>query len=192
MRNFQDRLDAIEDKIRSADFRENKGLGNEVGYYVFHYPPDKEIRVRNHIEHLKSRNLKGLDGYELVVFDLYDMIIDILEEEGFMEQIFNFEKKKGFDRITKAVGNLLKINDNDSMIVKRIEENTPQDAVVFLTGIGKCYPILRSHKILNNLHQAMDRVPVVLFYPGKFDGQQLILFESLKDNNYYRAFPLID
>jgi hypothetical protein len=192
MGDFQSQLDAIEDKIRSADFRENKGLGNEVGYYVFNYPPDKEIRVRNHIEHLKSRNSKGLDGYELVVFDLYDMIIDILEEEGFMKQIFNFEKKKGFDRITKAVGNLLKINDNDSMIVKRIEENTPQDAVVFLTGIGKCYPILRSHKILNNLHQAMDRVPVVLFYPGKFDGQQLILFESLKDDNYYRAFPLLD
>lgn len=192
MGDFQSQLDAIEDKIRSADFRENKGLGNEVGYYVFDYPPDKEIRVRNHIEHLKSRNSKGLDGYELVVFDLYDMIIDILEEEGFMKQIYNFEKKKGFDRITKAVGNLLKINDNDSMIVNRIEENTPQNAVVFLTGIGKCYPILRSHKILNNLHQAMDRVPVVLFYPGKFDGQQLILFETLKDDNYYRAFPLLD
>jgi hypothetical protein len=38
----------------------------------------------------------------------------------------------------------------------------------------------------------MDRVPVVLFYPGEFNGQELILFNTLKDDNYYRAFPLVD
>jgi hypothetical protein len=192
MSTFQERLDAIEDKIRSESFRTRTGLGNEVSYFVFHYPPDKELDVRNHIEYLKAKNDKGLDGFKLVVFDLYDMIIDILEEEGFMEQVFKFEKKRGMERITKAVGNLLKINDGDSLMVKMIEENTPEDAVVFLTGIGKCYPILRSHKVLNNLHQSMDRVPVVLFYPGEFNGQELILFNTLKDDNYYRAFPLVD
>ena len=103
-----------------------------------------------------------------------------------------FEKKKGMDRIVKAVGNLLRINDDDSLIVKYIQERTPQEAVVFLTGIGKCYPLLRSHKVLNNLHQAMDRVPVVMFYPGKYDGQELVLFGSIKDDNYYRAFRLVD
>jgi len=192
MSTFQERLEAIEDKIRSESFRTRTGLGNEVSYFVFHYPPDKELDVRNHIEYLKAKNDKGLDGFKLVVFDLYDMIIDILEEEGFVEQVFKFEKKRGMERITKAVGNLLKINDGDSLMVKMIEENTPEDAVVFLTGIGKCYPILRSHKVLNNLHQSMDRVPVVLFYPGEFNGQELILFNTLKDDNYYRAFPLVD
>ena len=117
---------------------------------------------------------------------------DLLEAEGFLEQCVQFEKKKGMDRIVKAVGNLLRINDDDSLIVKYIQERTPQEAVVFLTGIGKCYPLLRSHKVLNNLHQAMDRVPVVMFYPGKYDGQELVLFGSIKDDNYYRAFRLVD
>ena len=192
MLSFQKRLDAIEDKIRSVSFRERTGLGNEVSYYVFQYPPDKEIEVRHHIEHLVARNEKGLDGFKLVVFDLYDMIIDVLEKEGFLEQIFKMEKDRGMDRIIKAVGNLLTINDGNSLMVKTIEDNTPEDAVVFLTGIGKCYPILRSHKVLNNLHQSMDRVPVVLFYPGEFTGKDLVLFKTLKDDNYYRAFPLID
>lgn len=192
MLSFQKRLDAIEDKIKSASFREGTGLGNEVSYYVFQYPPDKELDVRNHIEHLVARNEKGLDEFKLVVFDLYDMIIDVLEKEGFMEQIFKLEKDRGMDRIIKAVGNLLNINDGNSLMVKMIEDNTPEDAVVFLTGIGKCYPILRSHKVLNNLHQSMDRVPVVLFYPGEFTGKDLVLFKTLKDDNYYRAFPLID
>ena len=94
-------------------------------------------------------------------------------------------------QIVKAVGNSLKINDDDSYIVRYIKNNTPENAVVFLTGIGKCYPILRSHKVLNNLHQAFVRVPVVMFFPGTYNEQELILFNELKDDNYYRAFRLV-
>lgn len=192
MLSLEERLDIAEQKIKIESFRQNKGLGNEVGYYVFDYPAEKEMIVRERVKYMKGKNSKGTDGFELVVYDLYDIIIDLLEKEGFMEQCFKFEKKKGMDRIVRAVGNLLQINDGNSLIVKYIEEHTPKDAVVFLVGIGKCYPILRSHKVLNNLHQAIDRVPVVLFYPGKYDGQELILFSEIKDDNYYRAFKLVD
>ncbi len=192
MASLEERLDAAERMIKAENFRQNKGLGNEVGYYVFDYPAEKELMVRERIEYMKAKNSKGTDGFELVVFDLYDIIIDILEEEGFMEQCFKFEKKKGMERIINAVGNLLHINDECSMIVRYIQERTPEDAVVFLVGIGKCYPLLRSHKVLNNMHQAIDSVPVVLFYPGKYDGQELVLFSTIKDDNYYRAFKLVD
>ena len=108
-----------------------------------------------------------------------------------MEKCYAFEKQKGMGQIVKAVGNSLKINDDDSYIVRYIKNNTPENAVVFLTGIGKCYPILRSHKVLNNLHQAFVRVPVVMFFPGTYNEQELILFNELKDDNYYRAFRLV-
>lgn len=192
MESLEERLDAAERIIKTESFRQNKGLGNEVGYYVFDYPADKELIVRERIEYMKCKSSKGADGFELVVYDLYDIVIDILEKEGFMEQCFNFEKKKGMGRIIKAVGNLLQVNDETSLIVQHIQEHTPKDAVVFLVGIGKCYPILRSHKVLNNLNQAIDNVPVVLFFPGKYDGQELILFSEIKDDNYYRAFKLVD
>lgn len=192
MASLEARLDEAERMIKNESFRQNKGLGNEVGYYVFDYPAEKELIVRERIDYMKNKNSKGTDGFELVVFDLYDIIIDILEEEGFLEQCYKFEQKNGFERIIKAVGNLLKVNDADSLLVQYIQRHTPKDAVVFLMGIGKCYPILRSHKVLNNLHQAIDRVPVVLFYPGKYDGQELVLFSTIKDDNYYRAFKLVD
>ena len=192
MAGLSERLDQMERKIKEPSFRQNKGLGNEVGYYVFDYPAEQELLVRERIEYMKAKNAKGTDGFALVVYDLYDIVMDLLEKEGFLEQCFQFEKKKGMERIIKAVGNLLQLNDDGSLIVKHIQENTPKDAVVFLIGIGKCYPILRSHKVLNNLHQTMDRVPVVLFYPGKYDGQELILFAEIKDANYYRAFKLVD
>ena len=76
------------------------------------------------------------------------MVIDILIEKGYLEKCFEFEKKKGFERITKSVGNMLRISSDESLIVQKIREGIPERTVVFLTGIGKIYPILRSHKIL--------------------------------------------
>lgn len=192
MPSLEQRLDQAERLIKTPSFRENKGLGNEVGYFIFDYPPQQELIVRARIEYMKAKNAKAVDGFELVVFDLYDIVIDILEQEGFMEQCFRFEKKKGLERIVKAVGNLLQIDSATGMIVQYIQERTPEEAVIILTGIGKCYPVLRSHKVLNNLHQIIDRVPVVMFYPGKYDGQKLVLFAKIKDDNYYRAFRLVD
>lgn len=192
MTTLEERLDRVERIIKTSSFRQNKGLGNEVGYYVFDYPPEKELQIRERIEYMKVKNLKGTEGFNLVVFDLYDILIDILEEEGFLKQCFNFEKKKGMERIITAVGNLLKIDNDSSTIVEIIKKQTPEDAVIFLTGVGKCYPVLRAHKVLNNLHQSIDKVPIVMFYPGKYDGQTLILFNEIKDDNYYRAFRLAE
>ncbi|MBQ7759005.1 MAG: DUF1788 domain-containing protein [Anaerotignum sp.] len=189
---LEDRLNKAESLMSKPAFRQNKGLGNEVGYYVFDYPAQYELYVRERIEYIRKKNEDSMDDYQVVVFDLYDIIIDILKTKGYLEKCYEFEKKKGFERITKSVGNMLRITSADSLIVKHIKENTPEKAIVFLVGIGKCYPILRSHTVLNNLHQVIDQVPVVMFYPGKYDGQTLMLFSEIKDDNYYRAFKLVE
>ena len=192
MNTLEERLDQAEAMIKKPSFRKNKGLGNEVGYYIFDYPPEQELLVRERVEYIRKKNEQSDDEYRIVVFDLYVIIIEILKEKGYLEKCYEFEKKRGFDRITKAVGNMLRITAKDSLIVNYIRERTPEKAIVFLVGIGKCYPILRSHTVLNNLHQVIDNVPVGMFYPGKYDGQELILFGEIKDDNYYRAFKLVE
>ena len=95
----------------------------------------------------------------------------------------------------QSISDVLRFDDKDSLIIKYIMDNTPDDSVVFLTGVGKSYPILRSHKILNNLHQVMDHCPVILFFPGKYNGNSLNIFgEAANDQNenYYRAFPIVE
>ena len=188
--DLNSRLDEMELAIHKPSFRKNMGRANEVNYWVFDYPPEKELEVRERIEYMKNKNQRGDDDFELVVFDLYDIIIDFLEHKYFMEKCYDFEKKNGMERIIKAVNNSLKIDTSDNLIVKYIKEHTPENAIVFLTGIGKCYPIVRSHKVLNTLHQMFSRCPVVTFYPGIYNEQELILFGEIKDDNYYRAFKL--
>lgn len=192
MLSLEQRLDQVEQIIKKPSFRQNNGLGNEVGYYIFDYPADQELTVRTRVEYIRQKHAEAADGFRVVVFDLYDIVISILQGKGYLEKCFAFEKAKGFERITKAVGNTLRMTSSDNLIVNHIKEHTPDNAVVFLTGIGKCYPLLRSHTILNNLHQVIDHVPVVMFYPGKYDGQELVLFGEIKDDNYYRAFKLVD
>lgn len=191
MMTLDERLDMAEKMIQKPSFRENKGLGNEVGYYIFDYPSDQELYVRERIEYIQKKS-ENSDDYKVVVFDLYEIVIDILKRKGYLEKCYDFEKKKGFERVTRSINNMLRVTSEDSLIVNHIKNNISKNSVVFLVGIGKCYPILRSHTILNNLHQVIDNVPVVLFYPGKYDGQELMLFGEIKDDNYYRAFKLVD
>lgn len=72
-----------------------------------------------------------------MVYDLYDIIIDILEE-GFMEQCFTFENKKGMEHIVRAVDrDLLQVNDEESLIVKYIQEHTPKGGCHISDGSWK-------------------------------------------------------
>ena len=79
MADLSQRLDEMEIAIRKPSFRQSSGRANEVNYWIFDYLPERELEVRERIEYMKKKNAKGTDGFELVVFDLYDLIIDFLE-----------------------------------------------------------------------------------------------------------------
>ena len=53
------RLDAMEAAIKKPSFRQSSGKANEVNYWIFDYPPEKELEVRERIEYMKNKNLKG-------------------------------------------------------------------------------------------------------------------------------------
>lgn len=107
----------------------------------------------------------------IVEFDLYDIITQIFKDNDILEMNFKLEKKGGLDRVTQAVTRML----SDDLVVRYIEEHSENADVVFLTGIGKCYPLFRAHNVLNKLDKIVNRIPVVMFYPGSFDGQYLIV-----------------
>ena len=189
--NIDEKLSKIELKIKKPSFLENKGLSNEVGYYIFDYDPEYELKVREEVLRIKNKINNSSYAFSIVEFDLYEIIIDILNDKGYLEEVFIFEEEDGLDFSIDAITSLLKLNSDDNLIVNYIVDKTPENCVVFLTGVGKAYPILRSHNVLNNLHQKLDKVPVVLFFPGKYSGRDLILFNTIEGSNYYRAFPLI-
>lgn len=183
--SFSQRLNRIKDEISKPEFIKNKGLGNEVGYYIFDYAPERELQVREHIKLLKQ------SVNSIVEFDLYEIVMDFLKENGYLEDAFSMEQD-GIETLVNELQPTLGLTEDgaSNKIIDYIVSNTPENSIVFVTGVGKVYPLVRSHTILNNLHQKLYKVPVVMFFPGEYTGQKLRLFNAITDDNYYRAFPL--
>ena len=65
------RLDEILPKITDKTFRENIGLGHEIGYYIFDYDAKDEYKVRDFIERNKNKiNNDETNKFDLAVKDL--------------------------------------------------------------------------------------------------------------------------
>ncbi len=191
--SLDERLNQIEKKISDQSFLHNKGLGNEVGYYIFDYDPREELHVRNHIQYLKKRINESSLGFQIIELDLFHLMIEVLEEEGYLEAFFGLERENGFFEMADSLVETLGLDETNelNLIISGILREDLTDSVVFLTGVGKCHPIIASHNILNNLHQVLDSVPVLMFYPGEYSGQDLKLFGTMDSHNYYRALPLV-
>ena len=191
MKSIYERLDEIWPIISAPHFRENKGLGNEVGFYIFDYSPKDEMIVRERIPFIKSKAQSSYN-INIVEIDLYEAIIEILESKGYLKKNFEMEEKKGSEFVMNATKKALRLTLSNDLLVKYIVEKSEGCDIVFLTGVGKAWPLVRSHTILNNLHKEIEDMPLVMFFPGSYDGGTLMLFEEFKDDNYYRAFPLVD
>ncbi len=187
-----ERLDRIYPIITGSRFKESKGLGNEIGFYIFDYDAKDEMLVRAHIASLKQRINKEGAGSYIREFDLYEIMVEILEDKGYLEKVFAMEEKKGATAILNPIKSTLRLTQNDDLIVQYIRDRIRENDIVFLTGVGKIWPIVRSHTVLNILHSVIDQVPLIMFYPGVYSGQNLRLFGEISDQNYYRAFKLVE
>ena len=64
--------------------------------------------------------------------------------------------------------------------------------VLLITGVGEAYPFIRAHDVLNAIQpQELNSIPIVVLYPGSFDGRDVYLFNKLPKQDYYRAFNAI-
>ena len=185
---LRDRLDKIIPKIQEDKFLEGRGLGNEISFYVFDYDPKYELVVRDYVKHIKKEFGHEGSNRRIIEFDLYKTMIEIAKEKRIFERIFQTEEKQGKQALFKAMVNFAK----PDVFLQKIKSKVDDHNVVLITGVGKVYPFVRSHNILNSLQEVLDKIPVIMFFPGVYDGLSLKLFNKLKDDNYYRAFRLVD
>lgn len=184
------RLDKILGRITSDDFLKGHGLGNEIPFYAFDYPPEQELEVRQHIAFLLVQIPKVRPELRVIHVNLFELIIDYLKERGFYDKALQVQREKGDDALFAALKAPLDASRLASVFAEKVEP--AKNDLVLVSGVGSAYPLLRTHNLLNNLHPLMGNTPLVLFYPGIYDGQSLRLFGTLKDKPYYRAFRLVD
>lgn len=189
-KNFEERLNQVLPRLASPDVLDNLGAGGEIGFWVFDYPPEHEMQMRSWITDVIAPGLPKLKpGVRFKIVDLFDFVIDLLEERNLLEKAFAKQVKEGDESVLKSLRPVLK---EDKLAARLVETVGVQDLdLLLIKGVGAVYPMLRTHTLLSALHPHMRDTPLVMFYPGRYDGQSLRLFSKLTDDNYYRAFSLV-
>ena len=185
MEDILSSLNRISARLSEESFLTNKGLSNEVGIHVFCYDPKDELTVRAYFETLKK---KTDVPYRLIECDLYRIFLQICEDKHILKGIPAMEERKGKEYLSEQ---LHKVATPEAFVDKRKYEPHQKGDVLLITGVGKVYPFMRSHNILDNLQHIFSDIPVLMLYPGTFDGQDLVLFGKFLDGHYYRAFNLL-
>lgn len=184
-----ERLNQVVDRLLSKELLSNSSLGNEIGFYIFDYNPSEELVVREFIGTITTQIKKRNAALRFTHLNLFEIIIQYLKDRKILNKAYDLQKNNGDEELQKALKGPL----HEQKIAKYLVSLAPpeENDLVILSGVGSAYPLLRSHTLLNSLHPLMNSTPLVMFYPGNFDGQGLRLFGKLKENNYYRAFRLV-
>ena len=191
-RPLTERFVELEERLESVASLTRYGTANDLRFYIFDYNPKDELRVRQEIDKLKNKNSS------IVECDLYEWMLEIIEEEGYLEDVQKMETGYDKDLLLREVFQpMLAVEEEDNAFLEKFKERIADDgqSIVLITGVGKAFPIIRSHTILNNLQSIFRNNPVVMMYPGRYEikkAMTLRLFECLDDDNYYRAFPLVE
>jgi len=184
-----DRLNQILPTITSEAFLRSKGLGNEIAFYIFDYPPEAELRVREHIQFVLHHLPRTRSGLRVSHVHLLDFVLTYLRQRKLLDKAIVMQQTKGDAFTLRQLATILHPNRLASEFAEVAQPD--QHDLVLVSGVGSVYPLLRVHTLLNNLHAVMGQTPLVLFYPGRYDGQALRLFGKLQNDNYYRAFKLV-
>ena len=173
----------------SKRFLKKEGLGGEIPFFIQPFAPKQQVEVDTQIKHLIKR--LGVEGIEVLEINLYQLCINILKEQDVFEVSLDSEKEQSKNEFLEALKGPLNIEEEVIPHLKNLI-NKENKHIVFLTGIGSVFPVIRSHTILNNLQKLIKTIPLVMFFPGDYNNFSLSIFGKLKDENYYRALNLND
>lgn len=184
------KLNSIEPRLKEPGFLESVRSGHNVPFYILDYNPADEFMVREYIQILKEKI--NSESSEMVIkeFDLYDMIIECLEEKGFLQSALKAELSKGTLKLVEAIKNTTGLKNATNMILGKFIADIQSNDILIVTGVGKAYPILRVHKVLSMLKAHIKYNPLIVMYPGTYINNELSLFGEI-DREYYQAFNFI-
>lgn len=187
---FDARLNQILPRLTSADVLRNQGAGGEIGFWIFDYPPEHEMAMRDWLDQVIEPALrKQVPAIRHQTVDLFQTVIALLQERNLLEKAYAMQAGKGDAALLSSLRSVLK----EDRLAERIAAqcDVAQLDLLIVKGVGAVYPLLRTHTLLSALHPHMRDTPLLMLYPGSYDGQRLRLFNTLADDHYYRAFRLV-
>ena len=185
MSDLNERLDKVRELLKDPDFLESRGLSNEVNIRIFCYHPQDEMIIQHFVRQIMTDQTLPC---HLLERNLYKIFLKACEEKRILDKIPAMEEKKGKEFIRDQISRMA---NNMAFVNKMKYEPHEAGDVLVVTGVGEAFPFIRVHDLLNAMQPEFPDVPILVFYPGNYDGRNVQLFNRLKKNPYYRAFNVI-
>ena len=192
MDNIEANFDDMYKLFSSEDFLLRKGVSTEVPFFICHYDAKEQVKADG-VAKLLHEKLNN-SGVKALHVDLYKLMIEKMKESDDLEWTLENESKVNHDNLLTDMRAQLNVKTEIApMVAQMIATESPR--IVFVTGIGACYPIFEAHELLSNLSSIIKEVPLVLFFPGDYvqtpgSGASLHLFGRQEGRGYYRAFDV--
>ena len=138
-----------------------------------------------------------------MILDLFQVFCDYLSEEKFGDRSLLEDTLEEDQAHPNMVTTELTTEANSDNFIHYVNERikahiTQNDGLnhpyVFVHGIGKMFPYLRTNVFLTRYEKYNDTslYKIILFYPGHQEGNSFSLFDTLPDSHTYRAILLVN
>jgi len=135
--NLQDRLNKIIPRLTSDELLHNQGLGNEIGFYIFDYPPEYELEVRDYLQVVLKHIGKKKTGIRVKHINLFALIIDYLKEAKFLEKAIILQGKKGNPALAKALKGPLESKKIAKIFTAKADPDNHD--LILISGVGSAW-----------------------------------------------------
>lgn len=187
----------------SPQFLDEKSGNIFYNYYIYQYPASDEYKMRRQIQEFREKLERPANFVNALELDLFKVFCDYLENEKFgeaslLDDTFESEKNNP-EMVTTELTNEANSDNFIRFVRDRIESHMATNdglkkPYVFIHGIGKMFPYLRTNVFLTRYEKYNDtsRYKIILFYPGHQEGNSFSLFDTMADAHTYRATLLVN
>ncbi len=200
------RLDKLFKRLSDPDFQDPSKSDMYYNYYVYPYAPAEEKELEAELENFKNVLVRPNNYIDVLSLDIFEEFCNYLDSQPFGKLNPSYLKYllKKDETMPAAVENSLRTNADkkefyeylNARILSHISKagDDLKRPYVFIYGIGRIYPYLRTSVLLTSYEQYNDvsKYKILFFYPGSPRGNSYSLFNLLDDSNFYRATKIIE
>ena len=173
MSKIKERLDLLREEIQKDDFLDGKGLSNEVNIRIFCYDASEEITVTHFLNQLRTDPVLRC---HLIECNLYKIFLSLCDDLDITDAIPEMEESEGSEFLLEQLHSAI----GESEFIQKIQYAPHKRGdILLLTGVGDVFPFMRVHSLLEALQPHFSDIPILVMYPGEFDGHYLKLFGRL-------------
>jgi len=192
--NLRDAYPHLTDVLSSNPFLKMEGLNGDIPFHICPFESSLQNDINQLVKQIKNYLIDA--QVSVLEINLYDLVIELCKEEGDWEWLLENDDTMTNERLKEELQGII---DTKTIlipaIVKKMSENNFD--LLIITGVGEVYPYIRSSNLLENLQIKAKEKPTLMFYPGQYkhsveQGTSLVLFGTLEDDKYYRAFNILD